>query len=152
TAWSVLTGADPKPAVLGHPQYGLAKLLGRIGILRAAVEEIGAREAASLQRDRRVSEALRPAETTEAWAQGRLEFAAALADVTLVEAPRERDEAAAIAIALRQAIEETGGNAALVTGDRELARRVSAELLRFGVRADDSGGTPLANTPPATLL
>ncbi len=72
----------------------------------------------------------------------------ALSGVTLVEAPRERDEAAAIAIALRQAVSDPGRNAALVTGDRELARRVSAELLRFGVRADDSGGTPLANTPP----
>ena len=83
---------------------------------------------------------------------GAADIDAALAGVTLVEAPRERDEAAAIAIALRQAVEETGGKAALVTGDRELARRVSAELLRFGVRADDSGGTPLANTPPAALL
>ena len=43
-------------------------------------------------------------------------------------------------------------HAALVTGDRDLARRVSAELLRFGIRADDSGGTPLAGTPPAALL
>ena len=40
-SWSVLTGAAPKPAVLGHPQYGLAKLLGKIGILRGDVEEIG---------------------------------------------------------------------------------------------------------------
>ena len=106
---------------------------------------------------RLVSEALRPAETTDEWAGSRAGFGgaeidAALAGVTLVEAPRERDEAAAIAVALRQAVEETGGKAALVTGDRELARRVSAELLRFGVRADDSGGTPLANTPPAALL
>ena len=104
-----------------------------------------------------MSEALRPAETTDEWAGSRTGFGgaeidAALAGVTLVEAPRERDEAAAIAVALRQAAEETGGSAALVTGDRELARRVSAELLRFGVRADDSGGTPLANTPPAALL
>src|SRR5690606_35139039 len=102
------------------------------------------------QRARLVSEALRPAETTDAWAGRRTGFGAAdieaaLAGVTLVEAPRERDEAAAIAIALKQAVEETGGKAALVTGDRELARRVAAELQRFGVRADDSGGTPLAS-------
>ena len=156
-SWSVLTGPAPKPAVLGHPQYGLAKLLGKIGILRGDVEEIGEPDAAALLRARLVSEALRPAETTDEWAGSRSGFGgadidAALAGVTLVEAPRERDEAAAIAVALRQAVEETGGKAALVTGDRELARRVSAELLRFGVHADDSGGTPLANTPPATLL
>ena len=72
--------------------------------------------------------------------------------VTLIETANERDEAMAIAIALRQAVETPGHHAALVTGDRDLARRVSAELLRFGIRADDSGGTPLAGTPPAALL
>jgi ATP-dependent helicase/nuclease subunit B len=156
-SWSVLTGPAPRPAVLGHPQYGLAKLINKIGILRGDVEEIGEIDEPARLRARLVSEALRPAETTDEWAGRRTSFGAAgidaaLAGVTLVEAPRERDEAAAIAIALRQAVEETGGQAALVTGDRLLARRVSAELLRFNVRADDSGGTPLANTPPASLL
>ena len=156
-SWAVLSGAAPKPAVLGHPQYGLAKLLGKIGMMRGEVDEIGTPQPALALRDRLVSEALRPAETTDEWADRRSTIPAgditlALSGVTLVEAPRERDEAAAIAIALRRAIVEPGSNAALVTGDRELARRVSAELLRFGVRADDSGGTPLANTPPGTLL
>ncbi|MBF6992717.1 hypothetical protein, partial [Cupriavidus sp. IK-TO18] len=32
------------------------------------------------------------------------------------------------------------------------ARRVATELRRFGIQADDSGGVPLANTPPAALL
>ena len=80
------------------------------------------------------------------------DFEAALAGVTLIEAANERDEALAIAVALRGAIVEPKGTAALVTTDRELARRVSAELLRFGIRADDSGGTPLARTPPGELL
>ncbi|MCX7302749.1 MAG: double-strand break repair protein AddB [Hyphomicrobiales bacterium] len=156
-SWSALTKEQPKPAVLGHPQYGLAKLLGKIGVGRRDVEELGARDATARLRDRIVSEALRPADTTDGWARSRsgfvsVEVEAALDGVTLVEAARERDEAVAIAIALRQAVEGTTGKAALVTGDRELARRVSTELLRFGVRADDSGGQPLINTPPAVLL
>ena len=156
-AWAVLSGDAPRPAILGHPQYGLAKLLGKVGVPRGDVGEIGAPERALALRERLISEALRPAETTDEWAGRRSAVPAedvtlALSGVTLVEAPRERDEAAAIAIALRHAISEPGSNAALVTGDRELARRVSAELLRFGVRADDSGGTPLSNTPPGTLL
>ena len=155
-SWSVLAQDTPKPAVLGHTKYGLARLLGRIGVPRLDVDEIGAPEPAHIWRDRLVAEALRPAETTDGWTDSRPAFlpeeiTKALDDVTLVEAPRERDEAAAIAIALRQAAGENR-KAALVTGDRELARRVSAELLRFGVRADDSGGTPLVNTAPATLL
>ena len=72
--------------------------------------------------------------------------------MTLIEAANERDEALAIATALRGAIVEPEATAALVTSDRDLARRVSAELLRFGIRADDSGGTPLARTPPGEFL
>ena len=72
--------------------------------------------------------------------------------MTLIEAANERDEALAIATALRGAIVEPKATAALVTSDRDLARRVSAELLRFGIRADDSGGTPLTRTPPGEFL
>ena len=156
-SWTVLADPAPEPAVLGHPQFGMAKLLRRIGVLGADVEEIAAAPPPLAWRARIVGEALRPAGTTDAWASRRAGFddktvAAALAGVALVEAAHERDEAAAIAIALRQAVDQPGRTAALVTGDRDLARRVSAELLRFGIRADDSGGTPLAGTPPAALL
>ncbi|RWC53174.1 MAG: double-strand break repair protein AddB, partial [Mesorhizobium sp.] len=124
---------------------------------RADVEEIVPADRALAIRAALVGEALRPAETTELWTETRPGFEAedirqALAGVTLVEAANERDEAVAIAIALKRAVEQPGQRAALVTGDRALARRVSVELLRFGVAADDSGGTPLTNTPAATLL
>jgi len=154
-SFAAVSAADARPALLGHPQYGLVKLINRIGITRAEIEEIGENPLAL--RTALVGEALRPAETTELWGATRRRFSAndmagALADVTLVEAANERDEASAVAIALRRAVEEPGKRAALVTGDRALARRVSAELLRFGIVADDSGGTPLSQTPPATLL
>ena len=42
--------------------------------------------------------------------------------------------------------------AALVTPDRMLARRVTAELDRWGLIPDDSAGRPLALTPPGVLL
>ncbi|MGG2478347.1 double-strand break repair protein AddB, partial [Rhizobium sp. BR5] len=41
--------------------------------------------------------------------------------------------------------------AALITPDRGLARRVATELQRFGIEADDSAGTPLSATPQAGL-
>jgi ATP-dependent helicase/nuclease subunit B len=44
------------------------------------------------------------------------------------------------------------GRTALVTTDRTLARRVAAELARWGVAIDDSAGTPLDATPPGTYL
>src|SRR5207237_190343 len=62
------------------------------------------------------------------------------------------EEAQAIALALRGALEEPGRTAALVTPDRNLARRVSAHLRRWGIEADDSAGRPLALAPAGTLL
>lgn len=83
-------------------------------------------------------------------------LSSAFADVSLIEAANEREEATAIAIALRLALERPGqdgeSRAALITPDRNLARRVMAELSRFGILADDSAGTPLAAMPQGTLL
>jgi len=88
--WSLLLQPSPRPAILGHPQYGLARLLRRIGILRRDVAELGSAEPALARRAALVSEALRPAETTDRWSArpdaGR-DFAPALSGVTLVERP-----------------------------------------------------------------
>jgi ATP-dependent helicase/nuclease subunit B len=156
-SFAAITQPGAAPALLGHPQYGLAKLIGKIGIARRDVEELGVSTPALALRAKLVGEALRPAETTEVWREtrarfGEAEIGQALEGVTLIEAATERDEAAAIAVALRLAVGEPGQRAALVTGDRALARRVAAELRRFGIAADDSGGMPLAETPPAGLL
>ncbi len=156
-AWGLIGEKDAAPSVFGHPQFGLRKLLARLDVSRGDVIPLGAASPALAARRRIVGEALRPAEVTESWATGQSELRAtldsgALDGVALVEAANEREEAMAIAVALREAVERGERTAALLTGDRALARRVAAELLRFGIRADDSGGTPLAATPPATLL
>src|SRR6185312_16339512 len=53
---------------------------------------------------------------------------------------------------LRRKLEQPNATAALVTPDRELARRVTAELKRWGIDIDDSAGLPLARTPPGAFL
>ena len=67
-----------------------------------------------------------------------------LVNEILVEAANEREEAAALAAAMRRALEPRPGiaepTAALVTPDRNLARRVVTELARYGIEANDSGG------------
>lgn len=63
-----------------------------------------------------------------------------------------QQEARAIAMILRDALETPGHRVALITPDRQIARRVSAELLRFGVIADDSAGEALALTPSAVFI
>ena len=92
-----------------------------------------------------------PARFTEKWQ--RLEPAERrLTGVRGLELADPAEEAQAIALALREALEEPGRTAALVTPDRALARRVSAHLRRWGIEADDSAGRPLSQTPPGTLL
>ncbi|HVV92016.1 MAG TPA: double-strand break repair protein AddB, partial [Hyphomicrobiales bacterium] len=156
-AWALLGEPSASPSVYGHPQFGLKRLVAALGVARGDVTEIGTPPPPLAARAAILSEALRPAESTEAWASNRGRVAeavdaGALADVTLIEAPNERDEALAIAYVLRLAAAEPGHRAALVTTDRALARRVASELLRFGIVADDSAGRPLAQTPPAILL
>ena len=152
-AWDALAEKDDAPSVYGHPQFGLKKLLGKFSTLRGDVTEIGAVEATLKARGQTISAALMPADVTHLWSglQG-LEIGAGFAQVCEIVAPSESLEALAIAVALREAIENKAYPAALVTTDRTLARRVSAELERFGIQADDSGGTPLDQTPPAALF
>jgi ATP-dependent helicase/nuclease subunit B len=156
-AWAAVGSADAPASAFGHPQAGLKRLLAALGVAREKVTLLGAPSRALALRARLVSEALRPAETTAAWAQAgglvaQAREAGALAGVTVLEAANPREEALAVAVALRLAVETAGRTAALVTPDRELARRVSAELRRFGIHADDSAGQPLSATPPGTLL
>ncbi|HET6521854.1 MAG TPA: double-strand break repair protein AddB, partial [Geminicoccaceae bacterium] len=57
-----------------------------------------------------------------------------------------------LACRMRAALEVPGRTAALVTPDRNLARRVAVELQRWGIEVDDSAGTPLDQTPPGGFL
>jgi len=139
-----------------HPQYSLKRLLKTLGVDRAEVHTLGKDLPTSLAaREILVSEAMRPAETSEAWRsfldQGAAgHSAAALADVDMITARNEADEALAIAIALREGV-ELGQTSALVSPDRFLTRRVAIELARWNIEVDDSAGRPLDQTPPAIL-
>lgn len=156
-SWDAIGRENAPPSIHGHPQTGLKKLLQRLGVDRREVVDIGRASPARQARIELIGQALRPAETTEAWAHERdildgALAAGALDGVTLIEAANEREEALAIAIALRLAIDVPDRTAALVTTDRELARRVANELRRFGIVADDSAGTLLSTSPPAVLM
>jgi ATP-dependent helicase/nuclease subunit B len=150
-----------EPAARSHPQFGLSKLLKRLQIDRSEVAILTAASDELMFRSKTLSKALAPAKATDDWSDWRTSadgqaLARAFADIALIEAANEREEATAIAIALRMALEEPGRHgetqAALITPDRALARRVMAELARFGIVADDTAGTPLSSTPQGTLL
>ncbi|HKD20565.1 MAG TPA: double-strand break repair protein AddB [Rhizomicrobium sp.] len=170
-SWNAL---DP-----GHAQYGMRELIARLGIARADVRDW--RGFGDAPRVRLLRETLRPAPTTDAWraiadrtpprpggmakvkaqldlfpAQGGVAdletIRKGLAGLSLVEAAHPGEEALAIALILREALETPRRTAALVTPDRGLARRVAAALGRWKIVIDDSAGRPLANTPPGAFL
>jgi ATP-dependent helicase/nuclease subunit B len=147
-AWEAIGAAGPA-ASHAHPQFGLKRLIDHVGVLRAEVEEVAPPLLAG--REALVSEAMRPAATTERWASRVTQPEAALDGLAVIEAANEREEALAIAILLREIAEDPTRTAALVTPDRAIAGRVVAELSRWNVAVDDSGGRPLAATPAGAI-
>jgi ATP-dependent helicase/nuclease subunit B len=139
-----------------HPQHLMALLLRALDLMPEDVREWPAapRPAPSPARQRLqlVAEALRPAAATDAWRMLPAAAPEALAGVTRYDCASPQDEAATIALLLRRALEAPAATAALVTPDRELARRVAAELRRWDIDIDDSAGLPLNRTPPGAFL
>jgi ATP-dependent helicase/nuclease subunit B len=155
-SWQQIGNAQADEPGFGHPQAALRRLLPILGVNRDGVTELGHPAPARAVRDKFLSEALRPADTTDMWGLYREraavgEIATALGGVSLIEAADEREEALCLAIALRQVLETPAATGALVTPDRDFARRVGAELGRFGIEIDDSAGEPLSASPYGTL-
>jgi ATP-dependent helicase/nuclease subunit B len=133
-----------------HPQAALRRLLADLQATRGDVRPWpGAASAVPAARVGLLRQALLPAAALAAWQDDAPPPPQGLWRLNPAD---QQEEAAAIALVLRAAIEPEGARAALVTPDRALAGRVGAELLRYGVVADDSAGEPLAETPPAVFL
>ena len=141
-----------------HPQFHLKLLLERMSagrdevtVWRGGGTQVSWGADSDPARGRAIANALAPADYTGKWT----DLAAAdrrLAGVSAAELATPAEEAQAIALALRGALETPGRTAALVTPDRGLARRVAAHCRRWGVAVDDTAGRPLAILPPGTLL
>jgi ATP-dependent helicase/nuclease subunit B len=133
-----------------HAQSGIARLLGAIGARRDEVLPLPA-PATRVPEGRSflLSRALLPAASLGDWQQP---VTLETARLHKLEAQDEAQNATAIAMILREALEVPGRTAALITPDRGLATRVAAALKRFGITADDSAGEPLEQTAPAVLL
>ncbi len=147
--WSALSeGRDAED----HPQYRFAALLSFLGLKKADVEQWGSPP--NEQRNRLISLSLRPASVTDQWLSegpGLGDLVQATKGYSLIEAAQPRDEALAIAVALRHAIEQ-GKSVALIAPDATLARRVTAALGRWNIIPDDSGGIPLSLTAVGRFL
>jgi ATP-dependent helicase/nuclease subunit B len=156
-AWTMIgAGGDGSLGLAGHPQALLNRLIGAIGVKRDDVRPLGSPAPALAARSAFLSEALRPAESTDLWRErgwtlAPLALATALQGVSIVVADNENEEALALAIAMRETLETPGKTAALTTPDPSIARRVSAELARWGVEVEDSAGRTLGQSPAGAL-
>jgi ATP-dependent helicase/nuclease subunit B len=139
-----------------HPQYNLKSLLSHMGVTRADVGEWALENPPALNHARvaLLSEALRPAETTEKWrALTTTDIPEqALTGFSRIDCDTPQEEADTIALIMRETLETPAKTIALITPDRRLARRVAVSLRRWGIDIDDSGGQPLTELPIGTWL
>ena len=157
----VLPGFDPtvdpeiwKAAEADHPLGPFQGLFSRLTLSPSDVRPW--RQADPPRRLSLLTQAMRPAPVTDHWHRladtMRNEAGPALSGLSLIEADTPRLEANAIAVAVREALEDPSAHVALITSDGALARRVTAALARYGIVPDDTMGTPLSQSVPGTLL
>ena len=144
-----------------HPQYMLKELLNAMGVARTEVEDwplpddVSFASSASNERVEIMREVMRPSSTTAEWLKlppTKRDAEKVFIGMRLITTSTRREEAASIALLMREALETPHKTAALVTPDRVLARHVRAALMRFGVDIDDSAGITGEETPVGTYL
>ncbi len=162
-AWEELgrAGAAPEPGgeifdakdALTHPQYHLKLLLERMGIARAEVRPWHRKGASAAEpaRSRAISSLFLPPKASRSWIN--LEPGdRRLSGLRLMTSANSEEEAQAIAMLVREALEQPAKRVAVVCADRSLARRVAQHLSRWNIDADDSAGRALSFTPAGRLL
>ena len=138
---------------LQHPQFALKQLIEHLGFARKEISSLGN---TSGNRAWVASELMRPSDVADRWLTSlsgqRERMKRGLGNVSLLEARDKNEEASIIALIMRRELEKPSGDIALVTPDRDLARRVKAALLRWNIQVDDSAGEPLIRFGAASLL
>ena len=137
-----------------HPQHGMKSLLDLMKVERKDVASWVTVPEQTFPRLHLLREAMRPAQTTDSWRDLRPTTIPieSLHGLSRAEFAHLQEEAQAIALMLRQALEKPHQSVALVTPDRALAERVAALLTRWGIEANDSAGSSLAEQPVGSFL
>jgi ATP-dependent helicase/nuclease subunit B len=131
-----------------HPQFHLKLLIDRMGFRREEIALIGK---SNTGHGAAISEIFSLADETEHW-RDLPDKAKRLPNTRLLVAQDTAEEARAIAVLVRGALETPQKRIAVVTPDRELALRVSAQLKRWNINVDDSAGSPLIQSPNGSLF
>lgn len=133
----------------GHPQRILFDTINHIGINRKDVKNLYSQCASNENltfRRRVLNLALSPKEATASWINetkqiGKEGAKKALHQLTLIEAQTEEEEASAIALHMRQMLEEDK-SCALISPNQNIAQRVCEKLQKWDINIDLSSGIP----------
>ena len=135
-----------------HSQFELKMLLDYLQVERSEIPDFV--PSILPEREQFISEVMRPAVTSDKWRNlsNAILSLNSIEGLQLVDCTDVRIEALSIALLMREVLTQPEKTAALVTTDRNLARRVSAELARWDIKVDDSAGIPLSLTPIGIFL
>ena len=161
--WDELGRAGNRPApgdtpfaaedAVTHPQYHLKLLLSRMKVRREEVQAWHRKgmTASPPERSHAIGALFLPPEASRAWVELPAEKRR-LSGVSIMQSANPEEEAQAIALLVRRAVEQPEKRVAVVTPDRALARRVVHHLARWNIIADDSAGRPLSQTAAGRAL
>lgn len=142
----------------GHPQATLKQLLERLDIKREDVKtwpNIPLEKNNMATREKLVSQIMLPSEQTDEWQKTKItskEIKSSLENIKHYDCTTPQEEANLISILLREVLEDKEKTAALITPDRNLARRVALACHQWDIEIDDSGGQSLGNNPLGSYL
>jgi ATP-dependent helicase/nuclease subunit B len=152
TVWDILSAPQSNDA---HPQSMLARIAAKLAADAGNVTPWINAPVFAPARNKLVSLALRPAPVTDQWLEEGPQLMSEIKQATdgigMIKAASPKEEAGAIAACLRDAAEH-GETAVLISPDRHLTRRVTAQLKRWKITPDDSAGVPLHLTPVGIFL
>lgn len=148
-----------------HPQYAIKSLLNILDVPKENVSlwpykpdstdwnKDGHTEAHNIL----ASEIMRPSVTINKWQDIKDDRIISLIvsenkSLQRVECHNEEEEAALIALVMRESLENPDKTCCLVTPDRFLARRVAVSLKKWGIDIDDSGGYNLSDSVVGSFI
>lgn len=137
-----------------HPQGTLKNLMSALDINRKSVEAWPCSDSQTSSVENFVYDALVPAENTDAWQNTKSDsnLTEELSHISLYECNTPQEEASLISLIMRDALEDKEKITALVTPDRDLARRTAQACQRWNIALDDSAGTRLSQTTAGSYI
>lgn len=140
----------PRRSHESHPQFHLKLLLYRMGFGRDEVDAIRVHQSEPSHIGN-ISDIFCLPVDTATW-RDLPTVQKQFPHISMLEASDSAEEARAVAIKVRGALQQKEKRIAVITPDRELAIRVTAQLRRWDIPVDDSAGVPLLQTPQGTLI